>query len=111
MDFHNIDDALAVIAERFGSVPGDARMLLEASAAQDCTTGDPVYRPYYVLATLMTTRYQEYKRVRSASGAEVEYAGPGIARRALLDQQQLLDAHLCHVPPGVNMGDRFKVVM
>ena len=45
------------------------------------------------------------------SGSEVEYASPGIARRALLDQQALLDAHLCDVPPGVDMGDRFKPVM
>lgn len=111
MDFHNLQDALDIIEERFGSLPGDAQMLLEVSAARDCVTGDPVYRPYYVLAGLMSTRYLEYKRVRSASGAEVEYATPGMARRALLDQQALLDAHLCDVPPGVDMGDRFTPVM
>jgi len=111
VDFHNLQDALDVIEERYGSLPADAQMLLEASAAVDCVTGDPVYRPYYVLAGLMNTRYHEYKRVRSASGSEVEYASPGIARRALLDQQALLDAHLCDVPPGVDMGDRFKPVM
>lgn len=111
MDYTDLEDMLQLITERLGHLPSDAAALLESSAARDCSTGEPHYRPYYVLGLLMVSAYSAYKRVRSAAGSEVEWATPYAARRSLWDLQSTLDADLCDVPAGITGGDRFRVVM
>lgn len=112
LDLTDIDVAKTLVTERFGSLPSDAETLLIATAADDC--GDPAvttYRPYYVIGLLMGTYWQQYKAVRSASGASVEYASPAAARQALLDIQAALDLDLCNVPSGFTGDRRFVPVM
>lgn len=104
--------ALNIIEERFGSIPSDAELLLDQSAARDCTTGDVAYRPYYVLSMLMGSQWNQYVRAQSASGASVEWDDGATARRYLMDLQRGFDVDLCDVPDGGGSAstDRFEVV-
>lgn len=111
LDFKVLADAKLVITERFDSEPEDAETLLEASAAEDCTTGDKVYRPYYVLGVLMGANWVRFKSVASAAGSSVEYASPMQAQRAVWGIQASLDRDLCNVPAGFTAAARFEPVM
>jgi hypothetical protein len=111
LDFGVLSVAKDLIEARFGTLPSDAETLLVASAAEHCTTGDPVYRPYYVLGVLMGANWQQFKSTTSASGASVEYASPAAAQRALWDIQATLDTTLCEVPTAFTNSRRFEVVM
>lgn len=105
MDYAVLADMTALVTERYGSLPSDAEALLEAFAGTREPTeaelaADPeitevkVYRPYAVLAELISTRWQQYKSVRSAAGSGVEFESPEEARHALERLQARLDDRL-----------------
>lgn len=111
LDFKVLADAKTLIIERFGTEPEDAETLLEASAAEDCTTSAKVYRPYYVLGVLMGANWVQFKSVASAAGSSVEYATPHQAQRAVWGIQAALDRDLCGIPVGFTAAARFEPVM
>lgn len=99
-DFTNLTAAKAVVEAIIPNMnDGELEALLEASAGYECddeTT--PIYRPYVVAAFFIRTRWQQYKRLRSAAGSEIEYASSGVAFRTLSDLQARLDATSCGIP-------------
>ena len=90
IDFTDLEDAKGVVLDRFPEVDeAELEALLVASA---CVTanGDPFYRPYLVAAHLIRSRWQQFKRVRSAAGSEVEWSDPLSAYKSLMDLQRTL---------------------
>jgi len=94
---------------------GVIEALLDASAGTNCAQSPvTVYRPFYVEARLrLTSRAGELESARAASGASVTYrdTARGVYR-SLMDDQRLLDAELCSIPPGYETasGRRAKVM-
>lgn len=89
VDFTDLDQAKTVALGRFPDVDEDElEALLIASACVEEDGVTPFYRPYLVVANLLRSRWQQYKRVKSAAGSEVEWADPNAAYRALTDLQR-----------------------
>jgi hypothetical protein len=105
------DDALAVVTQWFKSTPVDAETLLEQTAGKK--GDDTVYRPYYVTATLLELRWNEFQSVASASGSSVTYGSPGAAKKAFLELQSKMDVlEGVKVPAAfVGGGNVFETVM
>ena len=93
MDFTDKAFVLSIIEERYGSVPVETDLLLDLTTCVDAL-GTVTYRPYAVLSSLIETNYERYKRVKSASGSEVEYQSLGDAVSALNGLQSVLDKRL-----------------
>lgn len=99
-DFTSLTESKAVVT---GIIPGiddgELEALLTASAGVDCTDlTTPIYRPYVVAALFIRTRWQQYKRLRSAAGSEIEYASASVAFNSLADLQARYDAGICEIP-------------
>lgn len=113
-DFTNLTAAKAVVEAIIPNMDdGELEAMLTASAATVSTTDTtPVYRPYVVAAFFIRTRWQQYKRLKSAAGSEIEYAGPGAAFRALSDLQARYDADLASIPAAwaATTGQTFRPV-
>lgn len=108
-DYTDLATSKAVVTSRFGTVDdGELEALLAASA---CTNDDDetVYQPYLVTGWLIRSRWQQYKRLKSAAGSEIEYANPDEAFIALAKiQSALSDGLTC--PAAWNAGSAFSVV-
>jgi hypothetical protein len=120
MDYTALADMTALITERYGSLPSDSTALLEALAGTRPPTAaevadEPeltevtVFRPYAVLAELISTRWQQYTSARSASGAAVEWGSPEEARHSLERLQAKLDKRFGLTVPDV-AGNTFESV-
>lgn len=109
-DYRDLDTAKGVVFDRFGDVDdGELEALLASSACRD-EDGDPVYQPYLVAAWLMRTRWQQYIRVRSAAGSEVQFASPDAAFDALSEMQAALSAGLSCPTNWKPRGQTFEVL-
>lgn len=99
-------DRAAVLAFLVTAIPtadeGVLEALLDATAGTTCTEPMvPVYRPFYVQASLQEQTLNELKSARGASGASVEYRDNQRAVRSLLKQQAALDNGICGIPDGM----------
>lgn len=109
-DYTNIDVAKTVVFDRFGDVEdGELEALLVSSACRN-EDGDPVYQPYLVAGWLMRIRWQQYVRVRSAAGSEVQYASPESAFETLQQLQTALSHGLSCPLNWAPQGYAFEVV-
>lgn len=89
-DYTDLATAMSVVLERFPSVDaGELEALLDASACTNAD-GDTVYQPYLIAGWLIRARWQQYERVRSAAGSEVQWASGDAAFKALSDMQAAL---------------------
>lgn len=113
-DFTSLTAAKAVVEAIIPSMDdGELEAMLTASAAVDGTDLVTVtYRPYVVAAFFIRTRWQQYKRLKSAAGSEIEYASAGVAFRALSDLQARYDADLTSIPAAwaATTGQTFRPV-
>lgn len=109
----DLSEALAIVTSLFPSADEtQATLLLNETAGVVCGS-DPeqaAYRPWIVAGFLIKSQWQEFKRVRSASGSEVEYNSPSAAFRSLSDMQSRFDAELCDVPEAWHAGSVAKLV-
>ena len=101
----DFSDRTAVLAFLVAQLPAaDSTVLealLDASAGNDCAEpAKTVYRPFWILADQLGSRLAQLKRAKSASGAEVEYAGDQAAITGHLRTQHALDQSLCEIPDG-----------
>jgi hypothetical protein len=116
VDFTDLDAALGIVQGRAPFADAtEATSLLQLSAGHVCTDDDdpptPVYRPYVVLAHLYWTRWQQFRSLRGASGASLEYSDPGQARDAMLELQRRIDLSLGLCVPSAwpaTTGDTFR---
>lgn len=102
LDFKNRSAVLAFLTDLFPSVEESViEALLDASAGHDCDDPEtPVYRPFYVQASLLSQRTNELQAARGASGASVTYRDNAKAIRSLYRQQEALDNAICGIPEG-----------
>lgn len=113
LDFTDLPAMISFVGDKVAGVDDDeVAALLVASAAATCDPPQvPAYRPYLVIAMLLSENPARIIRARSAAGSEVEYAGPADAVKAYQRRQAALDASLCNIPPGFNAaGSTFTVV-
>lgn len=108
------DEAVRIVLSIFPAADEEAvELMLEASAGYVCGTDPrtPAYRPWMVAGMMLKTRWQEYKRTKAASGAEVEYSDSASAFRQLSDVQNRLDAGICGIPgEWASIGPRAVIV-
>lgn len=74
-------------------------LVLSAGTNEDGTV--TIYRPYAVLAELFTSKWDQYKRLRGASGAELEFNSAVEAGMAMRGTQRKIDQSLpiYNIPP------------
>ena len=90
----------------------EAEALLVASAGNDCgTPSAAVYRPYWVISRLLEARpAQDFVRVRSAAGSEVEYRDHRGALKGMTQLQAALDSTICGIPTAFSNSGSIRVV-
>lgn len=75
--------------------------LLDASAGETCDEpAVTVYRPWWIIASVMQSNPEIAKSFRSAAGDAVEYRDPKLAMNQILNTQRAMDNQLCSVPEG-----------
>jgi|GEM_PF-6165945 len=103
LDFKDRAAVLAFLVTAMPNANATAiETLLDASAGTTCEEPIvPVYRPFFVQASLQEQALNELKSARGASGASVEYRDNAKAVRSLLNQQSALDHGICSIPTGM----------
>lgn len=103
LDFTDLSACVAFVLSRAAfTTAQEATTLLEISAGRSPDDPDVIiYRPYAVLASLFATHWNAYKRLRGASGAELEYNSAADAELAFRALQGQVDDSLgtVDIPP------------
>lgn len=98
----NKEAVMSFVERRVDGVDADeVEALVVASSAETCGE-EPitVYRPWFVIAALVQSTTNGYRRVRSAAGSEVEYRDNADAVNGFIRTQSGFDKLLCNVPEG-----------
>lgn len=101
IDWTDLDACLQLVQQRAPFANEDeATVLLQMSAGRALDDPDtPVYRPYVVLAHLYETQWTAYRTLRGASGAQLEYRDPTVARDQYLQAQARVDGTFDMIVP------------